>query len=141
MSLTLQQANAVIGAALAKGGELGLKPLSVAVLDSGGHLIAFARQDGASNMRPQIAVGKASGALSMGVSSRRIGEMAVERPAFVNSLGQLASAGIVAAAGGLIAVSADGAVQGAVGITGDSSDNDEICAIAGIAAAGLMVGP
>ncbi len=139
MSMTLSQANLIIGAALAKAAELRLKPLSVAVVDSGGHLVAFARQDGASNLRPQIATAKAAGALALGVSSRRIAEMALERPAFVSALSQLAPGGSVAAAGGLIAVDASGAVQGAVGITGDSSDNDELCASAGIAAAGLSV--
>ncbi len=139
MSMTLAQANTIIAAAMAKAAELKLKPLSVAVVDGGGHLIAFARQDGASNLRPQIATAKAAGALALGVSSRRIGEMAVERPAFVSALGQLAPGGIIPAAGGLIAVAADGAIQGAVGITGDSSDNDELCAVAGIAAAGLTV--
>ncbi len=139
MSMTLAQANTLIAAAMAKAAELKLKPLSVAVVDPGGHLIAFARQDGASNLRPQIATGKAAGALALGVSSRRIGEMAAERPAFVSALGQLAPGGIVPAAGGVIATGANGAIAGAVGITGDSSDNDELCAIAGIAAAGLTV--
>ena len=136
-NITLNQANQVIKAALRKGGELGLKPLSVAVLDAGGHLIAFQRGDGASTLRPQIATGKASGALALGVSSRKIAEMAADRPTFVGSLAGIAQAGIIPAAGGVIVVDGDGAVVGAVGITGDSSDNDEICALAGIEAAGL----
>lgn len=78
--LTLDRAETIVAAAFAKGRELGLKPLSVAVLDAGGHLIAFARQDGASMLRPQIACGKASGALALGVSSRKIGDMAIDRP-------------------------------------------------------------
>ena len=135
--ITLDQANAIIAAAFAKGAELKLKPLSVAVLDAGGHPIAFQRQDGASTMRFEIALGKAGGALSLGVNSRQIGDMAVERPSFVASLHAIAPRGIVPAAGGVIVVDTGGEPIGAVGITGDLSDNDEACALAGIAAAGL----
>jgi uncharacterized protein GlcG (DUF336 family) len=135
--LTLDQANVIIAGAFGKGVELGLKPLSVAVLDAGGHLVAFQRQDGASMLRPQIATAKASGALALGVSSRKIGDMAAERPTFVASLGSLSSQGVVPAAGGVILVDPEGAPIGAVGITGDTSDNDETCALAGIAAAAL----
>jgi len=137
MTLTLQQANAIIAGALDKAAELKLKPLSVAVLDSGGHLIAFQRQDGSSLMRFQIANGKAAGALALGVSSRKIAEMAAERPSFIASLNSIATAGVVPAAGGLLLADERGAVIGAVGVTGDVSDNDEICALAGIAASGL----
>lgn len=135
--LTLDHANTIVPAAFAKARELGLKPLSVAVLDAGGHLVAFARQDGASTLRPQIACGKAGGALALGLSSRKIGDMAAERPSFVASLGAIAAHGVIPAAGGVIVVGADGHPIGAVGITGDTSDNDEACALAGIAAAGL----
>jgi uncharacterized protein GlcG (DUF336 family) len=135
--LTLDHADTIVSAALAKGRELGLKPLSVAVLDAGGHLIAFARQDGASTLRPQIACGKAGGALALGLSSRKIGDMAIERPTFVGSLGPISPHGVVPAAGGVIVVDEDGYPIGAVGITGDTSDNDEACTLAGIAAAGL----
>lgn len=135
--MTLDQANRVIAAAFAKGAALGLKPLSVAVLDAGGHLVAFARGDGASILRPQIACGKAGGALALGVSSRTVGEMAAERPAFVGALGGIAPHGVIPAAGGVIVVDEAGAPIGAVGVTGDTSDNDEICARAGIEAAGL----
>ena len=134
--MTLDQANRIITAALAKGRELGLKPLCVAVLDEGGHLLAMQREDGSSSMRPQIAIAKAAGSLGLGVSSRKIGEMAAERPTFVASLASLAPQGLVPAAGGVIVAGAD-APLGAVGITGDTSDNDELCALAGLAAAGL----
>ena len=136
-SITLAQANAIIAAAFAKGAELGLKPLGIAVLDPGGHLVAFARDDGAATLRPQIAMGKAGGALGLGMSSRRIGEVAAERPSFIASLGPVSPHGVVPAAGGVIVVDAAGKPIGAVGVTGDTSDNDEICALAGIAAAGL----
>lgn len=135
--ISLDQARTIIAAALAHGRQLGLKPLSVAVLDSGSHLIAFERQDGSSTLRAQIATGKAAGALALGLSSRRIGEMAAERPSFVASLGTIAPAGLIPAAGGVIVVDEAGRAIGAVGVTGDTSDNDELCALAGIAAAEL----
>lgn len=135
--ISLDQANRIVSAAFAEGQRLGLKPLSVAVLDAGGHLLAFQRQDGASTLRPQIAVAKASGALALGISSRKIADMAAERPSFVASLAGISAAGVVPAAGGVIVVDPDGRPIGAVGITGDTSDNDEACALAGIIAAGL----
>ena len=135
--LTLDQANRIIAAAFDKGQELDLKPLSVAVLDAGGHMIAFQRQNGASTLRPQIATAKAAGALALGVSSRKINDMAIDRPTFVASLGSIAPHGIVPVAGGIIVVDQEGLPIGAVGITGDTSDNDETCALVGIAAAGL----
>jgi uncharacterized protein GlcG (DUF336 family) len=139
--LTLAQANALIEAAFAKGAELGLRPLAVTVHDPGGHLIAAQRQDGASNMRVKLAGGKACGALALGVPSRTIGDMAVERPHFVASVDTMSEGGMVPAAGGVIvcdnAQENDGAVLGAIGVTGDTSDNDEACALAAIAALGL----
>ena len=135
--ITLDQANAIVTAAFAKGRDLDLKPLSVAVLDAGSHLIAFARADGSSTLRPQIACGKAGGALALGVSSRKIADMAADRPSFVASLGSVAPHGVIPAAGGVIVVDTDGQPIGAVGVTGDTSDQDEACALAGIAAAGL----
>lgn len=134
--LTLAEANAVIDGALAKAAELGMKPLGVAVVDPGGHLIAFQRQDGAPLARPQVAQGKAAGALALGVSSRRVAEIAVERPTLFAGLAASLPMGVIAAAGGMIVVR-DGDPIGAVGVTGDTSDNDEIAALAGIAAAGL----
>lgn len=135
--ITLSQANAVIAGAFAKGRDLGLKPLSIAVLDAGGHVIAFQRADGASFGRLQIASGKAAGALALGVSSRKVGAMAEERPWFVGAFAASAPHGVIPAAGGVIVVDAHGAPIGAVGVTGDTSDNDEAAALAGIAAAGL----
>ncbi len=136
-AITIEQARAIIAASFAKGAELGLKPLSVVVLDPGGYPIAFERQNGASCGRFAVTMGKASGALQLGVSSRKIGEMAADRPIFVASLGPIFPHGAIPAAGGVIVLGADGAVAGAVGISGDTSDNDEICALAGVAAAGL----
>lgn len=135
--ITLDQANAAIAGAFAEGKELGFKPLSVAVVDAGGHLIAFQRGDTASFARAQIAIGKAAGALALGVSSRKVGDMAVERPWFIGAFAASAPHPVIPAAGGVIVVDASGAPIGAVGVTGDTSDNDEIAALAGIAAAGL----
>ena len=135
--LTLAQANAMIEAAFAKAAELGLKPLAVTVHDPGGNLIACQRQDEASNMRVKIAGGKASGALALGVSSRTIGTMAQDRAYFVAAVDMMADGGMVPAAGGVIACDATGVIVGAIGVTGDTSDNDEACALAGIEAVGL----
>jgi uncharacterized protein GlcG (DUF336 family) len=135
--ISLDQANRIIQGAFTKGSTLKLKPLSVAVLDPGGHLIAFQRQDNASTLRFGIASGKAAGALAIGVSSRKLAEMAAERPGFVGSLGAIALQGLIPAAGGVIAVDGAGQIIGAVGVTGDTSDNDELCALAGIETAGL----
>lgn len=136
-TITLDKARLIISAAFAHGAGHGFKPLAVAVLDAGGHPIAFERQDGASIGRFAIAAGKASGALQLGVSSRAIAGMAAERPVFVGVLAPLFGQGVVPAAGGVIVRDGQGATMGAVGVTGDTSDNDEACALAGIAAAGL----
>jgi len=135
--LNLAQSNALIDAAFAKGAELGLKPLTVTIHDPGGHLIACQRQDGASNMRVKLAGGKASGALALGVSSRTIGDMAVDRPHFIASVDMMSEGGMVPAAGGVIVCDAGGQVVGAIGVTGDTSDNDEACALAAIESQGL----
>lgn len=135
-AITLANANQIIRGCFTKGSELGLQPLSVAVLDAGGHLLAFQRQDGSSTLRPQIAIGKAAGVVALGVPSRKIGEMAAERPSFITALGPLAPNGLIPAAGG-IPVFINGRIIGAIGVTGDTSDNDELCALAGLAAVGL----
>jgi uncharacterized protein GlcG (DUF336 family) len=135
--ISLDQANSIITATFAHGRTIGAKPLSVVVVDPGGHVIAFQRQDGASSLRLKVATAKAAGALAVGISSRKIADMAAERPQFVAALGNLADSGILPAAGGVIVVDQHGAPFGAVGVTGDTSDNDEICALAGITATGL----
>lgn len=137
--VSLAQAQDIIAAAFEKAAALNLQPLCVAVLDAGGHLITLARQDGASLLRPQIAIAKASGALSLGMSSRNIAVVAAERPSFIASLTSLAAGGIIPAAGGVIIADTDGRPLGAVGITGDTSDNDEACAFFGIETAGYLV--
>ena len=141
MTISLDQSQHIIAAAFARGAELRLKPLTVAVLDAGGHLVALQRQDSSSLLRPQIAIGKAGGALALGMSSRKIADVANERPSFAASLGHLAPQGLIPAAGGVIVIDDAGRIVGAVGVTGDTSDNDELCALAGIAAAGLSPQP
>jgi len=145
MSLTLPQATTIVQAALQKGRELGLAPLAVAVLDAGGHLKAFAREDGAGIVRPQIAIGKAWGALGMGLGSRtlakRVAEQGPQQQAFFSALNAMSEGRVVPAAGGVLIKDGGGAVIGAVGISGDVSDKDEACALAGIAAAKLVADP
>jgi uncharacterized protein GlcG (DUF336 family) len=135
--ITLDLANTIIAGTIAKGRELGLKPLTVAIVDAGGWLIAFQRADGSPNLRPAIAIGKATGAVGLGVSSRQVGQMAVERPHFIGAITQLASQGLVPVAGGVNIVDEAGRVIGAIGVSGDTSDNDELCGLAGIEAAAL----
>ncbi|MHB8619305.1 MAG: GlcG/HbpS family heme-binding protein [Chloroflexota bacterium] len=136
MKLTLEEASKIVDGALAKGREMKLAPLSVVVVDDGGYPKALKREDEATMFRPRIALGKAWGAVAMGASSREIGERMKDRPAFLGALSDLAGGKIVPVAGGLI-IRKEGRVVGAVGVSGASSDDDEACAMAGIAAAGL----
>lgn len=135
--ITLSQANRIIEAALAEGLRLQLAPLCVAVLDAGGHLLALQRDERASLLRPQIATGKAAGALGMGFGGRELARRAANMPAFFNALSDLAGGQMVPVPGGVLIRDADGEILGAVGITGDTSDNDELCAIAGVRAVEL----
>ena len=138
--LTLDLARTILDAALAKGTEKSFKPLAVAVLDARGALKAFAGQDGTSLKRAEIAIGKADGALALGMGSRSIAKAASDRPSFVAAVTHVVGGSLVPVPGGVL-VTSQGAVIGAVGISGDLSDNDEICAIAGIEAAGLVADP
>ena len=138
VNITLEQARAVVSATLAYGQELQMNPLCVAVLDSGGHLKAFEREDGVANRRFEVAFGKAHGAISIGVGSRTLGDMAVERPHFVAGVTAAIGGSLVPVPGGVLVNDADGSLIAAVGISGDTSDNDEAAAVAGIEAAGLV---
>ncbi len=138
MQLTIDHARRIIAGALAHAHAAGMKPLCVAVLDSGGHLVAFEREDGVANRRFDVAFGKAHGAISIGVGSRTLGVMALERPHFVAGVTAAIGGALVPVAGGVIVVDDEGARIGAVGVSGDTSDNDEAAALAGIAAAGLV---
>jgi uncharacterized protein GlcG (DUF336 family) len=138
--ISLDQARTIVSAARAHGREHGLKPLTVAVLDAGGHVIAMEREDGSGYGRPQIAQGKAAGALAMGVSSRALGEIAADRPQFIAALSAAWDGKLIPAAGGVLVRDEAGRVIGAVGVSGDLSDKDEVAAQAGIHAAGLAAG-
>jgi uncharacterized protein GlcG (DUF336 family) len=140
-ALTLAQAATIVDAALAAARAAGFEPLTVAVLDAGGHLIALKREDGSGILRPQIAIGKAWGALGMGVPSRTLGQRLAERIAFQAALSAASDGRFVAVPGGVLVRSAAGQVIGAVGISGDASDKDEYAAIAGVGAAGLEPDP
>ena len=135
--LTLNHAQTIIEGALAKASELGLKPLSVYVLDARGVVKASAAQDGTSLRRNDVAFAKANGAIAMGVSSRKLEAMAKERPHFMEGAVGVLDGKLVPVAGGVLIADDKGAVIGAVGISGDTSDNDEAAAVAGIEKSGL----
>ena len=136
-SLTLAQASTIVDVALKTGRDKKFQPLSVAVLDAGGHLVAFKREDKSGILRFDIAFGKAWGALGMGLGSRTLAERAANTPQFFTMLAAVSQGRMVCNPAGVLIRDADGDVIGAVGISGDSSDKDEVCAVAGIAAAGL----
>lgn len=136
MTLSLAHARTIVAAAFEKAASLGLKPLTVAVLDAAGDLVALERQDGASPLRPAIAIGKANGAIQLGMGSRALMARAESQPFFIQSMNALCGGSLVPVPGGVL-IRANGSVIGAVGITGDTSDNDETAAIAGIEAANL----
>ena len=136
--LTLAQASIIVDAALAKGRELNLAPLTVVILDAGGHAVALKREDSSGILRADIATGKAWGALGMGFGSRELAARAEKAPKFFAALFAVSQGRIVPGAGGVLIRDAAGDVIGATGISGDTSDHDETCAVAGIEAAGLQ---
>lgn len=136
--LTLKQADALVEAAFVEANNRGFKALTVAVLDAGGHVIVLKRGDGSSLLRPQIATGKALGALGMGFGGRELARRAANMPTFFNALIELSGGNMVPVAGGVLIRDAQGRTLGAVGISGDTSDNDEVCAVAGVRAIGLI---
>ena len=141
MSVTLAQASTIVDVVLKTAREMNLARMTVAVLDAGGHLVAFKREDGSGILRYEIAYGKAWGALGMGFGSRTLFERAGNTPQFFNALYAASGGRMVANPGGVLIRDADSDVIGAVGISGDTADNDEACAIAGIKAAGLTADP
>jgi uncharacterized protein GlcG (DUF336 family) len=134
----LDSAVTLIDGSLKHARGLGLQPMTVVVLDAGGCLVALKREDGSSLLRPRIAQAKASGALGMGMGSRALAKRAESHPAFMNAIIGLADGMLVPVPGGVLIRSAAGSILGAVGISGDHSDKDEACAVAGIEAAGLI---
>jgi uncharacterized protein GlcG (DUF336 family) len=138
--ITLDQARTLIAATRAKGREMSLNPLTIVILDSGGHLVAMEREDGSGYGRPDVASGKAAGALAMGVSSRKLGDMAADRPQFMAALSAAWNGRLIPAAGGVLVKDEAGNLLGAIGVSGDLSDKDEEAAFAGVDAAGLIAG-
>lgn len=138
-ALTLAQATTIVDQALAHGRRQNLKPLTVAVLDAAGVLKAFKREDsGIALLRPDIAFAKAWGCLGMGVGARRLSQMAESRPHFMAALIETSGGRVVPVLGGVLLRDGQGQVVGAVGVSGDTSENDEVAAVAGIKAAGLV---
>ncbi len=139
IDLTLDLAGAIVATALRAARERGLKPLAVVVYDARGALKSAAVEDGTALRRAEIACGKANGALALGLGSRAIHARAEAQPYFVAAVSHLVGpAALVPVPGGVLIRSTEGRLLGAVGISGDTSDNDEICAVAGIRAAGLV---
>jgi uncharacterized protein GlcG (DUF336 family) len=134
--LTLAAADTIIKAGLAHAREKNMKPLGIVVLDARAAVKAYGAEDGTSLKRYEIAYGKAHGALAFGIGSRTLNKMAVERPHFVAAATQAVGA-LIPVPGGVLIKNATGVIVGAVGVSGDTSDNDEAAALAGIAAAKL----
>jgi uncharacterized protein GlcG (DUF336 family) len=135
--LTLDTARKIIDGALAKVIEMKLKPMVITVLDARGCVKATIAQDGTSLMRGEVAHGKAYGALAMGLGSRALLKRAEEQPFFIDAVNTMARGALIPVPGGVLIHDASGSLLGAMGISGDTSDNDEIAAVAGIEAAGL----
>ena len=137
MTLTIDHCRTIIGSTLAKGREMGLKPLSVVVLDAGGHPLAFEREDGAAPGRFEIARGKAYGAIMLGMPGSAQMARAEAQAYFMAAVNGAYGGKVIPVPGGILVQDADGQTIGAVGVTGDTSDNDAIAGEAGVLAAGL----
>ena len=140
MPLTLDQANGIIAAALARSTEAGYKPMAVVVLDDAGHVKTVQRQDGASMLRVDIATGKAWAAIGMGAASRVLTQRAKDLPAFFNAIAASAQGKFIPQTGAVLIKQPDGRVIGAVGASGGTGDEDELICIAGVEATGLQAG-
>lgn len=141
MQIPLESANRLVASALEHAAVIGCDPLTVAVLDPGGHLVALAREDGSGILRPQIATGKAWGALGMGFGTRELARRAELMPQFVAALMAASGGQVVPVPGGVLIRDGEGELLGAVGVSGDTPDRDEDCAVHGIRAAGLTPDP
>jgi uncharacterized protein GlcG (DUF336 family) len=141
MSVTLAQASSIVDVALKKARELKQMPQTVVVLDTGGHIVCAKREDGSGIIRVEIAVGKAYGALGMGWGSRTMMERAAQNPNFLTAIAAASGGRLVPNPGGVLIRDAGNQIIGALGISGDTADNDEIVAVAGIEAAGLKADP
>lgn len=138
MTISLTDARTIIQKTLEKGRAEGFKPLSVVVLDAGGHVQAFEREDGASPGRFAIAHGKAYGSVMLGMAGSAQMKRAEDQAYFMAAVNGAFGGQVIPVPGGVLLRNTDGLVIGAVGVTGDTSDNDVVAALAGIAAAGLI---
>ncbi|MBW6493974.1 MAG: heme-binding protein [Burkholderiaceae bacterium] len=138
-SITLAQADAIADRTLEKGREMKFHPLTVAILDAGGNLKVLKRSDGSSLLRPDIAIGKAWAVLGMGFGGRELARRAEKMPAFFTAMNAMSSGRMVPLPGGALIRDDGGAIIGSIGVTGDTSDNDEICLVDGVEAQGLKV--
>jgi uncharacterized protein GlcG (DUF336 family) len=138
VTISLAQAQTIVSAALERAAEKGYKPLTVAVLDPGGALVALGRQDGSGFLRPDVATAKAYGVLGLGMTNRAIAARAADSAEFFTSVAAMAGGKVFSVPGGVFVRDAGGGLLGAVGVSGDLSANDEDAALAGIAAAGLV---
>jgi uncharacterized protein GlcG (DUF336 family) len=137
-NVLLEQADRIADEALKQGRERGFAPLTVAIMDAGGHLVVLKRSDNSSIMRPQLAMAKAWGVLSMGFGGRELARRAQAAPALFASLNVISDGRMAPVAGGALIRDAAGHIVGSIGISGDTSDNDEICLIPAVRAAGLV---
>lgn len=131
-------ASTIVADALAEARKRGFRPMTAAALDLGGHLVALGRDDNSSLLRPQIAMGKAWGVLGLGFGGRELARRAEKMPTFFNALVELSGGNMVPVAGGILIRDATRQIVGALGLSGDTSDNDEVCGVAAIAAAGFV---
>ena len=141
MSIGLETAKSITAGVRAAGKDHGLKPLTVVVLDAGGHVISVEREDGSSNNRFEIAFGKAYGALALGMGSRSLMSRAEQQPYFITSAAAAIGGKLVPVPGGVLVKDAAGTVVGCVGVSGDTSDNDELAAMSGIKSVSLVPQP
>ncbi len=139
--MRLTDADAIAEATLQHARSIGAAPMTVVVLDEGGHAVVLKREDGSGILRPEIATAKAYGAVGMGLSSRDIAVRAEKQPVFFGSLAAVSGGRLAPAPGGVLVRDGDGVLLGAVGVSGDVSDVDEECAVRGIDTAGLVAEP
>ncbi|OAI94077.1 MULTISPECIES: GlcG/HbpS family heme-binding protein [Pseudomonas] len=136
-TLDVETAARLAATTLRQARELGIKPLAAAVLDAAGHPLAVLRDEQASFLRPRIASGKARGCLGMGVGGRELARRAQAMPTFFDAINSLTDGEVIPMPGGILLRDTQGRLLGAIGVSGDSSDNDEHCALLAIAAVGL----
>ena len=141
MSIGLETAKSITAGVRAAGRDHGLKPLTVVVLDAGGHVVSVEREDGSSNNRFEIAFGKAYGALALGMGSRSLMARAEQQAYFIAAAAAAIGGRLVPVPGGVLVKDDSGSVVGCVGVSGDTSDNDELAAMAGITSVSLVPQP